>query len=101
MNVSKSAAMFIVFFVSAVLHEVLVSVPFHIIRPWSFLGMMMQMPLVVLTKYLVRKNPGSSIGNVIFWLTFCVIGQPMAVLMYTADYQFAKHHALLQVDVLE
>ena len=99
MNVSKSVAMFIVFFVSAVLHEVLVSVPFHMIRPWSFLGMMMQMPLVVLTKYLVRRNPGSSIGNVIFWLTFCVIGQPMAVLMYTADYQFAKHHADRQIHV--
>ena len=64
MNMSKSAAMFTVFTVSAILHEVLVSVPFHIIRPWSFLGMMMQIPLVAITKYLYRKNPGSFVGNI-------------------------------------
>ena len=67
------------------------------IRPWSFLGMMMQVPLVALTKALQRKNPGSSLGNVIFWLSFCIVGQPMAILMYTADYQFAKEHAAIAV----
>ncbi|CAB9524996.1 Diacylglycerol O-acyltransferase 1 [Seminavis robusta] len=95
MKFSKAGAMFVVFFVSAVLHEVLVSIPFHMMRPWSFLGMMMQMPLIIFTKSLVRKNPGSSIGNVIFWLAFCVVGQPTAVLMYTADYQLAKDRAEL------
>jgi diacylglycerol O-acyltransferase-1 len=64
---SKVSATFVVFLLSAVMHEVLVSVPFHMVRPWSFLGMMMQMPLVAATKYLYRKYPGSSIGNFIFW----------------------------------
>jgi len=34
--------------------------------------------------------------NVIFWLSFCVVGQPMAILMYTIDYQFQKetHHVM-------
>lgn len=85
--------MFLVFFLSAILHEVLISVPFHMIRPWSFLGIMMQIPLVGFTKWLYRRFPGSSIGNIIFWLSFCVIGQPMAILMYTADYKYGKHNA--------
>ena len=82
----KAVAMFIVFFLSAVLHEVLISVPFHMIRPWSFLGMMGQVPLVIITKYFDKLYPGSSAGNLIFWLSFCIIGQPSAILMYTIDY---------------
>ena len=92
LKMSRPAATFVVFFISAIMHEVLVSVPFHVIRPWSFIGMMMQMPLVALTKYLYSKFPGSSIGNILFWVSFCIVGQPMAVLLYTVDYQYAKHH---------
>ena len=80
----------IVFLLSAVMHEILVSVPFHMTRPWSFLGMMMQLPLVAVTKYLYKKYPGSSVGNIIFWVSFCIVGQPMAVLLYTIDYQYVK-----------
>jgi hypothetical protein len=39
-----------------------------------------------------RKYPGSSIGNVIFWISFCFVGQPMAMLLYTIDYWEAHHH---------
>jgi len=89
---SKGVASFIVFFVSAVFHEVLVAIPFHIvpIRPWAFIGMLMQVPLVMLTKSLVKCFPGSSIGNVIFWISFCFVGQPMAVLMYAIDYTYGN-----------
>ena len=60
------------------------------IRPWSFLGMMFQLPLVAITKFLYRRHPGSSIGNLIFWLSFCIVGQPVAVLLYAIDYEFQK-----------
>lgn len=62
------------------------------IRPWSFIGMMGQIPLVFITKYLDRKFPGSS-GNVIFWVSFCLVGQPMAILLYTIDYKYGKLHS--------
>ena len=97
MKISRGVATFVVFFVSAILHEVLVSVPFHMIRPWSFLGMMMQVPLVATTKYLYRKYPGTSVGNGIFWLSFCVVGQPMAVFLYAVDYQYGQYQAGLEV----
>lgn len=85
-GMSKSGAMFTVFFFSAVFHELLISIPFHMIRTYSFLGMMSQIPLVMITKYLDKIRPGSSIGNFIFWLSFCILGQPMAVILYTIDY---------------
>jgi hypothetical protein len=49
-----------------------------------------QIPLVVVTKYLYRKYPGSSIGNILFWVSFCVVGQPMAILLYTIDFKYGK-----------
>ncbi|KAL7533971.1 hypothetical protein ACHAWF_004681 [Thalassiosira exigua] len=85
-GLSKTGATFVVFFVSAVMHEVLISVPCHMIRLHSFLAMMGQMPLIFLTKVIDRRYPGSSIGNVIFWISFCFVGQPMAMLLYTIDY---------------
>jgi hypothetical protein len=78
--------MFAVFFFSAVMHELLISIPFHMVRYWSFLGMMAQIPLVFITKYLQKIRPGSSLGNILFWITFCIVGQPMAILMYTIDF---------------
>lgn len=85
-GINKDIAMIIIFFFSAVMHEVLISIPFHMIRPYSFLGMLGQIPLVILTKYIDRKLPGSSVGNFIFWITFCIVGQPIAVVTYTIDY---------------
>ena len=87
---SKSQATFVVFFFSAVMHEVLISVPFHMLRPWAFLGMMGQLPLVGITKFLYRRYPDSGLGNILFWVSFCVVGQPMAILLYTIDYKYGK-----------
>ena len=42
--------------------------------------------MVATTKWLDMKFKGSSIGNVVFWLSFCVLGQPVAILLYSIDY---------------
>jgi diacylglycerol O-acyltransferase 1 len=87
-HMNKRMATFLVFFLSAIMHELLVSVPFHMIRPWSFIGMMMQIPLVAMTKLAAQKSP--TISNMMFWVSFCFVGQPMAALLYTVDFQFKK-----------
>lgn len=89
-GLNKNIAMVLVFFFSAVMHEYVISIPFHMLHPWSFLGMMGQIPLVAITKYADKLKPGSSLGNMIFWLTFCIVGQPMAILMYTIDHYYKK-----------
>jgi hypothetical protein len=57
MGMPKGTATLMVFLLSAIMHEALISVPFHMIRPWSFIGMIMQIPLVGFTKYLWKKMP--------------------------------------------
>lgn len=88
-----------VFLFSAVLHEVLISVPCHMLRIHSFLAMMGQIPLIFLTKILDRRYPGSSIGNVIFWISFCFVGQPMAILLYTIDYWEIHHRSFFEGEI--
>ncbi|GJN69071.1 diacylglycerol O-acyltransferase [Purpureocillium lilacinum] len=87
---SASTASFVVFFVSAVLHEILVGVPTHNIIGVAFLGMFLQLPLIALTAPLEKMklgNGGKLIGNVIFWVSFTIFGQPFAALMYFYAWQ--------------
>lgn len=47
------------------------------------MGMMFQIPLVSLTDPLEKMRGNASVlGNAIFWLSFCLVGQPLAVLLY-------------------
>jgi len=78
---SQTGAFMLSFFISAVFHEVIISVPFRAFRLWAFWGMVMQVPLVYLTKSL----QGNQIGNVIFWVSIS-LGQPFSVLMYYKDF---------------
>ena len=85
LGLGKRGAMAIVFFVSAALHELLVSAPCHLARCYAFAGMMTQVPLIGLTNLLDEKMPASRAGNVLFWLVFCVVGQPMCLILYFHD----------------
>ncbi|VAH03288.1 unnamed protein product [Triticum turgidum subsp. durum] len=54
-GISKEVAVFVSFFVSAVLHELVVAVPCRILKFWAFLGIMLQIPLITLTSCLKNK----------------------------------------------
>ncbi|CAK0890637.1 unnamed protein product [Prorocentrum cordatum] len=86
MGLGKDLSVGMVFFVSAVLHELMVSIPCHTFRLWAFLGMMMQLPLVWLTDFLDRRLKGSLIGNFVFWISFCFTGQPLCIMLYYFDF---------------
>jgi diacylglycerol O-acyltransferase-1 len=93
---SPKAASLSVFFMSAVLHEILVGVPTHNIIGVAFLGMFLQLPLIALTAPLEKRKMGHGgrlIGNIIFWVSFTVLGQPFAALMYFYAWQ-AKYGSL-------
>ena len=38
----------------------------------------------------------AQVGNLIFWLSFCVVGQPMCALLYYHDWVLAHSPQLLQ-----
>lgn len=83
-------SMYAVFFVSAVLHEVGVAVPFgtyqgyrgflRLYGLWAFWGMIGQLGAIQMTN-MFEKRP-QWMGNLAFWTMFCVVGQPLAVLLY-------------------
>lgn len=125
---SNATASLAVFFLSAVLHELLVGVPTHNligmfffffffffsfpffflfplaipqtshmqellsntkITGVAFLGMFLQLPLIQFTKPLEKKTSpnGKLLGNIIFWVSFTIFGQPFAALMYFYAWQ--------------
>lgn len=53
--------------------------------------MILQLPLIQLTARLERMRPpphhGRLLGNVIFWVSFTIFGQPLAALMYFYAWQ--------------
>lgn len=48
--------------------------------------MLLQVPLISLTEKLRQRLKSDTWGNYAFWLTFCIIGQPVCLLMYVHDY---------------
>jgi diacylglycerol O-acyltransferase 1 len=103
---SPRTASFTVFFASAVLHEILVGVPTHniigrhhsihetrhvlTVLGVAFLGMFLQLPLIALTAPMEKMkwgHTGRVLGNIIFWVSFTVFGQPFAALMYFYAWQ--------------
>ncbi|KAL6839359.1 hypothetical protein ACP4OV_030629 [Aristida adscensionis] len=84
-GLSKGVAILISFLVSAVFHEICIAVPCHIFKFWAFFGIMFQIPLVFLTRYLQYKFQNIMVGNMIFWFFFSILGQPMCVLLYYHD----------------
>ncbi|KAJ8110701.1 hypothetical protein ONZ43_g5808 [Nemania bipapillata] len=84
-----TTASLIVFFASAVLHELLVGAPTKNFLGVAFMGMLIQIPLIWVTRPLEKmKGPsGKLIGNVIFWVSFTILGQPFAALVYFYAWQ--------------
>lgn len=90
-GVPPALAQFLTFLFSGVLHEALVGVPTHNILGVAFFGMMGQIPLIFITD-VIRKISGNGrqgklAGNLIFWISFCIFGQPVAALMYFFAWQ--------------
>lgn len=99
-GLSRFWAVIATFFVSAVFHELLLGVPLHMVRLWAFLGIMFQVPLIMVTEQLRKKLQRDELGNYIFWISFCIVGQPVSVLLYYHDYCVVTRPALEAVRMM-
>ncbi|KAF2721660.1 hypothetical protein K431DRAFT_284588 [Polychaeton citri CBS 116435] len=90
-GVPPTLAQIITFLFSGFLHEILVGVPTHNILGVAFAGMVLQLPLIHLTDPLIKVKSidGKTVGNIVFWLSFCLFGQPLAALLYYFAWQAA------------
>ncbi|CAG8634048.1 13046_t:CDS:2, partial [Ambispora leptoticha] len=92
-GMSPRMASLVVFTLSAAFHEFLIGIPTHSLMGFAFLGMMTQIPLIEITKPLEKwRGKGTAFGNVIFWMSFCLVGQPAATLLYY--YQWNMTHQI-------
>lgn len=86
----KQVATVTVFFFSAFFHEYLVSVPLKTFKIWAFMGMMAQIPLSFVSKFMER-NYGPRLGNTVVWASI-ILGQPLAIMMYYHDYMITHYN---------
>lgn len=114
---SANAASAMVFVFSGFLHELAVGVPTHNIlgNSWpsvwhanrfadlnfigvAFIGMIVQLPLISVTLPLenMKGRNGKIAGNCIFWVSFCLVGQPLAALLYFFAWQ-AKYGSVSKI----
>lgn len=89
MGYGKFTASITVFFLSAFFHEYLVSVPLKTFKIWAFMGMMAQIPLSYIAKFM-EKHYGPRWGNIVVWASI-ILGQPLAIMMYYHDYVIAHY----------
>lgn len=63
-------------------------VPLGIVSHYAFLAMLLQAPAMFLEKKLSKmfNLSNSELGNVSFWLFFCVLGQPTCMFIYYSLY---------------
>lgn len=88
---SPLLATFVIFTFSAIMHEILIGLPTHLIYGYAFAGMFFQIPLIALTRPLEKwRGTGTGLGNMIFWVSFTILGQPACALLYY--YHWTKRH---------
>jgi len=86
---SHMTATFITFFFSAVYHELIFFVGFQVLRPWLFLAMFAQIPLILFSKFLndkiLSEGGRERWGNVYVWLSL-FLGHPLIEALYLREY---------------
>lgn len=89
----KTVSLFVIFFVSAVLHEYLIM--FAVFKPtyWAFLGMFANGFIIIMEEPFLKKTGmiNSRLGNCMFWINFCIIGQPLIIVFYTLEINMMIH----------
>jgi diacylglycerol O-acyltransferase-1 len=57
---------------------------------WCCAHALPQVPLITLTEVLRKRLKADTLGNMVFWLSFCVLGQPMCLVLYYHDWLLAN-----------
>lgn len=92
-GVNSTLAGLVVFFISAVFHEVMVGVATKNFNGVAFFSMISQVPLIRITAPLEKiRGRGTTIGNCIFWLSI-LLGQPTGVIIYYVSWCLRNEHS--------
>jgi diacylglycerol O-acyltransferase-1 len=87
LHVTRRGGVAITFFVSALLHELVLGFAFRTLRPFFFFAMLLQLPLIAVSHLMPARA-----GNVFVWLSLW-LGQPLLHLLYARDFMHRGHGA--------
>jgi len=73
-----------------------VSVPLKTFKVWAFMGMMAQVPLTHISRFMETKF-GPRMGNVVVWASV-IVGQPLCIMIYYHDYVITHYGKTLLED---
>jgi diacylglycerol O-acyltransferase-1 len=92
-GMNKAFSGFIIFVVSAIGHEYVISCAVGATSYWIFFGMLAQFFVIGIEKrfFKVFNLQNSPFGNFSFWISFCILGQPTLIFSYYIDYQLTKN----------
>jgi len=88
-KIPKFIAGLVVWIVSAIFHEYIISGALAKIHYSAFFAMMANFPVQIfqeLLKNFKLVSDRSTILNVFFWISFCFLGQPLCILLYCYSY---------------
>jgi diacylglycerol O-acyltransferase 1 len=80
---------FIVFFVSAVFHEYIISGALGGLHYSAFIAMLANWPASLIQELLRKSkkiNRDTVVHNVMFWISFVFLGQPLCFILYFKSY---------------
>lgn len=88
-GVNKVLSGAFVYFISAIFHEYIISGALGKFHFSAFIAMFANFPFSVLQEYLkkikILTDKHTSL-NVMFWISFCFLGQPLCVIIYFYSY---------------
>lgn len=90
---NKKIAGFLIFLVSAIGHEYIISIAVGTPSYWIFSGMLAQFFVIVIERKTLRAFglENSPFGNFSFWVSFCILGQPTLIFTYYVDYELTSN----------
>lgn len=78
-----------VFFISAVFHEYIISGALGKVHYSAFIAMFANFPASIFQEFMKKNkllDSTSTALNVMFWITFCILGQPLCIVIYLYSY---------------
>lgn len=88
-KIHRAVCGFIVFFISALFHEYIISGALGRLHFSAFVAMLANYPASVIQEILRKSNKinkNTVLHNVFFWISFCFLGQPLCFILYFKSY---------------
>ena len=96
MGFSSQTCLLVTFTISALFHEYIVVGIFSIVNFVAFLGMMINIPAMILQRQLKSVVSGNT-NNLLFWFSYVIAGQPFGMLL--CYYQLSEKNQDYQVSL--